>query len=232
MSERRAVVRSYQRLFVPDRRIYAVDGRTIPVPGGVPLRWLAHAAAVLAATLVVAGEHPVVIVGAGVCAYRWTARLGRRREGLRLAGLVAIGLAAAGLVVGVVDWPLRLVAWPMIAATASTQLAPDGRSVHRYLASLLWVRVAGRRRLARALPVAGHRRRLAPCVGVAGDEHRPWLGRARITGPCRVTLAEPVLVCRGRRRIVLRPVAGQRRRGGVMVDALHLTAGERAEVRP
>jgi hypothetical protein len=30
---------------------------------------------------------------------------------------------------------------------------------------------------------------------------------------------------------VLRPVAAERRRRGVMVDALHLAAGERAELR-
>ena len=36
MTQRRPV-RSYQRLFSPDRRIYAIDGRTLPVPGGVPL---------------------------------------------------------------------------------------------------------------------------------------------------------------------------------------------------
>jgi hypothetical protein len=69
MTQRRAVVRSYQRLFSPDRRIYAIDGRTLPVPGGVPLRWLGHAAAAIVAAVVLAGLHPVVIAAVAGLAY-------------------------------------------------------------------------------------------------------------------------------------------------------------------
>ena len=35
----REPIRSYQRIFRPERRIYHLEGRALPVPGGVPLRW-------------------------------------------------------------------------------------------------------------------------------------------------------------------------------------------------
>jgi hypothetical protein len=38
-----ALIRSYQRIFKPERRICQVEGRSLPVPGGIPLRWLAWA---------------------------------------------------------------------------------------------------------------------------------------------------------------------------------------------
>ena len=232
MSERRAVVRSYQRLFVPDRRIYAIDGKTIPVPGGVPLRWLAHAAAAALVLLLLGGRHPAVVGAGALAAYRSASRLGRRREAIRRAAAVAVVLTVAGPVVDVVDWPLRLIVVPAVAASALTQLAPDGRSVPRYLASMARVRVAGRRRLGAALPVAGTTRTVTGRVAVLADSHRAVLGRARITGPCRLAFAEPVLIRRGLRGRRLIPVAGEHRRLGVMVDALELDAGERVEVCP
>jgi hypothetical protein len=232
MGERRAVVRSYQRLFVPDRRIYAIDGRTIPLPGGVPLRWLGYAAATVMAIMLAGGLHPVLIaVGAGV-GYWSAARLGRRRDGARRALIVAVALTVAGLLAGTIDWPLRLVVIPAVTASALTQIAPDGRSAVRYLLSLARVRVAGRRRAGRALPAAGHRPRVARRVAVKSDTHRSSLGRARITGPCRLRFADPVLIRRRWRRRVLVPVAGERARLGVMVDTLQLDRGDRVEVRP
>src|SRR3954471_17061900 len=158
MSDRRAVVRSYQRLFRPDRRIYAIDGRTLPVPGGVPLRWLAYAAVTVVTMLVLAGRSPAVAFASGGIAYIMCARLGRRSEGRRLAVVVAVAVTVAGFVVGVVDWPLRLVVAPAVAATALTQLSPDGRSARRHVAGLARVRLAGRRRSGSALPPAGEAR--------------------------------------------------------------------------
>jgi hypothetical protein len=234
MTQRRAVVRSYQRLFSPDRRIYSIDGRTLPVPGGVPLRWLGHATAIILAELILAGLHPVVIVAGAGLAYISAARLGRRREGIRVAAACAVALAVVGLVVGVVDWPLRLVVLPAVAATALTQISPDGRSVRRHLLSLARVHLAGPRRLGDASPAAGRRRRLAVELTVAPDVHQPWLCRGRVAGPCRLRFAEPVLVQRQRRRQMVRvvPVAGERRRRGPMVDALDAAAGETVQVRP
>lgn len=230
MSQRRPV-RSYQRLFSPDRRIYAIDGRTLPIPGGVPLRWLGHAAATILVVVVLAGLHPAVIIAAGLLAYVSAARTGRRREGLVVGVGTAVAVAVAGLVVGVVDWPLRLVVLPAVAATGLTQIAPDGRSVARHLLSLGWVRIAGQRRLGDALPTPG-RRRLALTVAVAADSHQPRLQRSRIAGPCRLRFAEPVLVVRRRRATVLVAVAGERRRQGPMVDVFDVAVGETVQVRP
>jgi hypothetical protein len=233
MSERRAIVRSYQRLFRPDRRVYAIDGRTIPIPGGVPLRWLAYAVAVVLAMLVLAGRSPVVAVACGGVVYAMCARLGRRPEGRRLAAAAAVAVTGAGFVVGVVDWPLRLVVLPAVAATALTQLSPDGRSARRHVIGLARARLAGRRRSGLALPPAGRPRRVALRLVVAPDCHGSSLVPSRITGPCRLTFGEPVLVLRtrrGRRRLV--PVRSERRRVGPMVDRLRVSAGETVEVRP
>jgi hypothetical protein len=232
MTERRAVVRSYQRLFRPDRRIYSIDGRTIPVPGGVPLRWLAHAVAVAIVGLVLAGLHPVVIVAAGLGSYRWASRIGSRRDAAALGVLAAGTMPTAGLVIGAVDWPMRLVILPAVAATALTQPSGDGRSAWRFLVSYVRTRIAGRRWLGLPLPAAGSPRRLELAVAVRPDHRRPVLGRARVTGPCRVALAEPVLVHRRRGITHVRPVAGERRRRGVMVDSLAVGDGERLEVHP
>src|SRR3954469_20108450 len=127
MTQRRAVVRSYQRLFAPDRRIYSIDGRTLPIPGGVPLSWLGYATTTVLTAIVLAGLHPLVIAAGGWLTYISAARLGRRREGVLLAAATAAAMTVAGLLVGVVDCPLRLVVLPAVAATALTQISPDGR---------------------------------------------------------------------------------------------------------
>jgi hypothetical protein len=232
--QRRAVVRSYQRVFRPDRRIYAIDGRTIPVPGGVPLRWLAYATAAVAVVVLVTGRSPVVLSAGGLLAYMSGVRLGRRREGAARAVGTVGAVWAAGWVVGGVDWPLRFMVIPGVVATALTQITPDGRGLHRHLWSLMQVRIAGRRRLGYALPARGARHVVELAIRVAADEHHPVLGRGRVAGPCHVAFAEPVVLHRGRRgRAVAVPVAGTRRGArGVMVDAVELAVGERLEVRP
>jgi hypothetical protein len=232
VAQRRAVVRSYQRLFSPDRRIYAIDGRTIPVPGGVPLRWLGAAAAIIGLELVIAGPRPIVALAAAGLVYGSVTRLGRRRPALIAAALGGAVLLVAGAAIGTMDWPLRFVVLPAAGATALTQIAPDGRRPGRYLLSLARVQLAGRRRGEVALPAAGAACRLVLELRVAADSHGPALHRSRITGPCRLAFAEPVLVIRRRGATRLVPVAGERRRGGVMVDRLDLPAGHRVEVRP
>lgn len=89
MAERRAIVRSYQRLFRPDRRIYAIDGRTLPIPGGLPLRWLAYVLVLVVGMLVIAGHSPAVMIFSGGAAYMACSRLGRPAEGRRIAVLAA-----------------------------------------------------------------------------------------------------------------------------------------------
>lgn len=229
------VVRSYQRVFRPDRRIYAVDGKTLPIPGGVPIRWLGTATIVLIAGLALAAVKPAVILGLAALAGLGVRRLGR----VRLAVLATAGTAVGGLVVGVMlrslDWPLRLIVIPAVAATAALQMAPDGRSAHRFLLSWARAQVAGRRRLDQPLPPATVRRAAVPArVLVASDHHGPRLTRARVSGPATLHLAEPVLLRRGRRsRCTIRPLdAVGRGRGGVMLDEIQLAQGDRLQVRP
>ncbi|WP_027004816.1 hypothetical protein [Conexibacter woesei] len=231
--QRRAVVRSYQRVFRPDRRIYAIDGRTIPVPGGVPLRWLAYAATVAAGVAVIAGRSPVVALVGAVLAYMSGARLGRRLEGATRAAVVGSTLTIVGWVVGVLDWPTRFVVVPAVAATALSQITPDGRSLHRHLWSLAQVRIAGRRRVGEALPVRGQQTVTRAAVRIARDEHRPTVVRGRVAGPCRVRFAEPVVLHRRRRgRAAATPVATAGRVRGAMVETVELAIGERLELRP
>jgi len=149
-------IRSYQRIFRPERRIYQVEGHVLPVPGGVPLRWLAYATAALVAVLALSSGSLVVTVLAGLAASAAGLALGGREE----AGLAGIAVVAAswiaGLALGLLDWPLRLVVVPVGVATLATQAAPDGRRADRFAASWLALRLAPRRRsLGRALPAAG-----------------------------------------------------------------------------
>ena len=69
MSEKPDTIRSYQRVFRPERRIYSIDGRPLPVPGGVPLRWLAYATgAVIANLLIASGSTTISILIAAAAA--------------------------------------------------------------------------------------------------------------------------------------------------------------------
>ena len=70
MSDTSQPIRSYQRIFRPDRRIYQIDGRRLPVPGGVPLEWLAWAFGALVVILVLSQRSIAARAGA---------RGGRRR---------------------------------------------------------------------------------------------------------------------------------------------------------
>lgn len=232
MSERPGVVRSYQRVFRPDRRLYAVDGRTIPVPGGVPLRWLGTATIALVSSLLIAAFSPVLILIVGGVTGAWFWRLGRRR--LVVPGLVGTtgGLVVLGLLLRLVDWPLRLIVLPAAAATALTQLSPDGRGAHRFLWSWLRAQVAGRRLLGDPWPAPGRCGEFRARVDVASDCHQPELQRAVLRGPGSVRFGSPVMVCRSRRGRVVCRLGAQRHPRGAMVDRLELRPGERLRVRP
>jgi hypothetical protein len=149
-------IRSYQRIFRPERRIYQVEGHVLPVPGGAPLRWLAYAAAALVSVMALSSGSLAVPVLCGLLAAAAALALGGGREGAFLAGIVASSATwTAGLALGLLDWPLRLVVVPVAFATLATQAAPDGRRADRFAASWIALRVAPRRRsLGRALPVA------------------------------------------------------------------------------
>jgi hypothetical protein len=227
------VVRSYQRLFHPVRRIYAIDGRTLPIPGGLPLRWLAAATLALLVVLALAAMSPAIMILAGALGAFSMLRSGRRRLAVAAAGMASSATLAAGLILTVIDWPLRLVVLPAVIATAMTQLSFDGRPAHRFAWSWLGVRVAGRRRLGHPLPPMTAARGRGWSVRVAHDAHGAKLHRARVAGPARVRFAAAVVLLGGRRgRRIVKPVDHRGRRGGLMLDAVELSAGERLEIRP
>lgn len=226
-------VRSYQRIFRPDRRLYQIDGRPIPVPGGVPLRWLAYAIGVLLAVVVLSGRSSMVI-GVAVVAGGLAGAAAGGRETAAIAAIAA-GCATwgVGFVVSTLDWPLRLVVLPALVATVGTQATPDGRRSDRFALSWMRVRLMGRRSLGRPLPAAGQRRLRGGWMWVAPDERAPTLRRARVRGPATLHFAIPALARPARRRR-LQITTGQGRPGrrDVVVRSLELQAGEVAEVRP
>lgn len=231
MADEPRVVRSYQRLFRPDRRVYAIDGRTLPIPGGVPLAWLGAAALMLLGVLALTALSPVLIVLAAAGLASVPARLGRRRQSAVVFAGTVLGQLVVGSALGEVDWPLRLVVLPAVAATVLTQVTPDGRPAHRFAAGWLHARLAGRRRAGEPLPTPAPRWLVEGRVRVASDLHRPVLVRARITGPVVIHARQPVLMRRRRRgRHVLCSVSD--RRGGLLLDRIELGDGEQLEVRP
>jgi hypothetical protein len=235
VSESYEPIRSYQRIFRPERRIYQIEGRTLPVPGGVPLRWLAYATATLLFVIAVgSGSAAVTLAAAGLAA----------GTGLRVGGRAAAGLAALGAVglivlggwaLGLLDWPLRLIVVPATVATLATQATPDGRRADRFALSWLLLRLAPMRRsLGRALPLPGHSQRLDGELWVEPDERQPVLRRAKVRGPAVVFFAVAVVVRRvglRRRRLLAAPPKGARQ-GETAVARLVLADGESLEVRP
>jgi hypothetical protein len=234
VSDSPAPIRSYQRIFRPDRRIYQVDGRRLPIPGGVPLEWLAWAAGALVAVLVLSQRSLVLagLVGA------FGALLGGGTRGW-LAGVAAglagfLGALLAGVLLGWLDWPLRLVIAPAMLATFAGQVSPDGRPAHRYLASWVAVRLrASRRSLDRPLAANGESLLWAPQVWVAPDHHSPVLQRGRVEGPARLVFGRPVVLIPRRGRGIVRPAAGHRMREGErLIEVLELEPAQVVEVRP
>jgi hypothetical protein len=234
MSDSSHPIRSYQRIFEPDRRIYQIDGRRLPVPGGVPLEWLGWAFASLVAVLVLSQRSVLlaVVLGAiggvlGASSHGW--------RGAVVAG--ACGFLAtliAGVLLGWLDWPLRLVIAPGMIATLAGQAAPDGRPAHRYLSS--WVALqlrAARRSLDGPLPADGEVQVWAPQVWVAADGHSPVLHHGRVRGPARLVFAHPVVAVPGRGRLVVRRAQGHKlRRGERLAEVIELSDGQVVEVRP
>lgn len=215
MSDTSQPIRSYQRIFRPDRRIYQIDGKRLPVPGGVPLEWLAWAFCSLVLILVLSQRSLVFAGLLGVIA----GLLGASSHGLPgalVAFLAGVSLTLlAGVVLGWLDWPLRLLVCPGLVATLAGQASPDGRPAHRYLTSWLAVRLrAPRRSLDRILPADGGVSVWAPRVWVAPDEHAPVLHRGRVHGPARLVFGRPVVVIPARKRFVVRPAEGHRFRSG------------------
>jgi hypothetical protein len=233
VSDSPSPVRSYQRIFKPDRRIYQIDGRRLPVPGGVPLAWLGWAAGTLLVVLVLSTRSLLfTAVAAGIGGLLGAER--GWRGTLVASTCIAATVQLSGVLLGWVDWPLRLLVLPGFVATAAGQLAPDGRSGHRYLFSRIMVRLrAGRRSLGRPVTVDGEEWTWSPRVWFGHDEHHPVLHHGRVHGPARVVFARRVVLTPARGRLVARPAAGRRVREGEMVAmCVDLDEGQVIEVRP
>jgi hypothetical protein len=234
MSDSPAPIRSYQRIFKPERRLYQIEGRRLPIPGGVPLEWLGWAFAALVAVLVLSQRSLLfAIVLGGIVAL-----LGASSHGWAGAAIGgAVGFLAT-LLVGVVliwlDWPLRLLVLPALLATVAGHPASDGRSTHRYLVSWLAVQFrAPRRSLDRPLNADREARIWAPQVWVAPDHHSPVLQRGRVHGPARLVFGRRVIAIPARGRLVVRPAEGHRlRRGERVAEVIELGEGQIVEVRP
>ncbi|HET7444532.1 MAG TPA: hypothetical protein VFJ57_07735 [Solirubrobacterales bacterium] len=236
MSEGREPIRSYQRIFVPERRIYQLEGRALPVPGGVPLRWLGYAVAALVAVLALGSGSATIAVLLALAAALAGLAVGGR-AGAALAGAVAFaGFWAAAFALGLLDWPLRLIVVPVALATLATQATPDGRRADRFALSWVALRLAPRRRsLGRALPPAGPAQHRGGSVWVAPDERSGQLRRGRVHGPATVAFAAGVRVRRAgtrQRRLIARPARGRRRRREMETRRLAIGDGELLEVRP
>jgi hypothetical protein len=232
VSQGRQPIRSYQRLFRPERRIHQIEGRALPVPGGVPLRWLGWAGGALLGVVALSSGSILVPVGAAAAAGAGGLVLGDRTAALLAVAAALVGTLVLGAALGALDWPLRLVVVPVGVASAATQATPDGRRPERFAVSWLALRMApGRHSVGRPLPPAGVGHPLAGEVWVAPDEHGPVDRRARIEGPASVFFALPRSLRRGpvrRRRIVARPAMGR----GARAVSLTLREGETLEVRP
>jgi hypothetical protein len=227
---------SYQRIFTPQRRIYQVDGRSLPVPGGVPLRWLGWAMGALVAVLALSSGSVLVLASVAAAAGAGGLIYGDRTAGLLAAAAALAGAWLAGAVLGALDWPLRLVVAPVAVASVATQATPDGRRPERFAVSWLALRLAPpRRSLGRALPAAGAARPFAAELWVSPDEHGPELRRALIAGPAAVHFTRPLALRRSllrRRRLLARTPGIWAARRGRLRSRVAIREGEALEVRP
>lgn len=236
MSADRAPIRSYQRIFKPDRRVYQVEGRRLPVPGGVPLSWLGYALGALLGVIALSSRSPLLSLALAAAVLGYGLSLGGGPAAL-VAGAGALGGSQVlGSMLGTLDWPLKLLVIPALVATLATQATPDGRAPWRFALSWLALQLRpARRSLDRPLPSCDARLDLGGAVPVAGDWRTPQLRRARIKGPAVVRFREKVRVeRRGPRGTRLRTLAsaGRSRRGAVVTNRVELIDGETLELRP
>jgi hypothetical protein len=228
-------IRSYQRIFRPERRLHHIEGRTLPIPGGVPLRWLGYAGASLLVVLALGSGSVAVPVGAAAAAGVGGLTIRDRAAGLLAAAAALAGTWLVGQLLGALDWPLRFVVIPAALASALTQATPDGRRADRFALSWLLLRLSPRRRsLGRELPPVGTAQTSAARLWVAADEHGPEIRRARVRGEGVLVFAKPVGVRRAglrQRRLQIREPRGRRRRRELRSTRVAIGAGEVAEVR-
>ncbi len=233
MTGPRQTIRSYQRIFSPDRRLYAIEGHPLPIPGGVPLRWLGYASSALLAVLVLGSGSPAIAASLARGAAAIGLGVGGWPAAARAAAGGLAGFEVAAALLGLVDWPLRLIVIPAGIATLATQATPDGRRAHRFAVSWLLLRMAPRRRsLARGLPMAAGRGAIFEGgAWIAADEAATPMRRGRVRGPATVRFGAPVEVRRRGGRIRASRL-GLRARRGAIVEEVEVEARQRLEVRP
>jgi hypothetical protein len=227
-------IRSYQRIFRVERRIYSIEGRPLPVPGGVPLRWLAYATGTLLAVLAFGSGSVAVALALAAIAGAAGLRSGGCPGGLLAAGAALATVTVGSWALGLLDWPLRLIVIPAAVATLATQATPDGRRADRFALSWLRLRLAPLRLSAgRPLPAVGHPQRLEGELWVSPDERSPRLRRGRVRGPAVVFFSAPVALRRAglRRRALLASGPGRDSRTAKQ-RRLALGQAEVLEVRP
>jgi hypothetical protein len=235
-----APIRNYQRIFRPDHRIYAIDGRSIPVPGGVPIAWLAYFAATLFAVILLTAGSLFLAVLLTLFAGLYGLYIGNRASAVVAAVAAFLLIPVVGAAIEVLDWPLRFLILPGLVATLGTQLAPDGRKPYRYAANWLTFHLRPHRRsLARAIaPDGAPSAPYNPELWVDPDAHCVELRRARVRGPGIVRFRDELAVShrnRGRRRAVIaRQLASSQkpRKREILVDSIELEPKQILEVHP
>lgn len=238
MADGFGVIRSYQRIFRPDRRVYQIDNHRLPVPGGVPLGWLGYAVSTLLAVILLStrGEGLLILAGLAAAGAGWIA--GGRIGAVLGAAAAIVVVFIAGVLLSVLDWPLRLLVVPAMVATLLTQATPDGRPARRYLVSWVGLQLRPpRRSVGRPLNAAGLPLVLGARLWIAVDQRSPWLSHGRVSGLATVEFARPMLARTAflsRRSRIARPARDDRRQGRrtVVLDSLTLAQHERLEVRP
>lgn len=231
-------IRSYQRIFRPDRRVYQIDNHRLPVPGGVPLGWLGYAVVTLLAVILLStrGEGLLILAGLAAGGVGWI--VGGSVGAVLTAATTIVAVFVTGAVLSVLDWPLRLLVVPAMVATLLTQATPDGRPARRYVASWIALQLRPPRRSAgRPLPVAGLPVVFGARLWIAADQRSPWLSHGRVSGAATVGFARPMLArpaLLSRRLRIARPVrsGGRQGRRAVTLDTVALAERERLEVRP
>jgi hypothetical protein len=226
-------IRSYQRIFRPERRIYQIEGRPLPIPGGVPLRWLAYATGSLLAVLILSAGSTAVVLAAASVAATAGYRVGGGEGAVAAAVAAAASTWLGGWALGLLDWPLRLLVLPAAVATLGTQATPDGRRADRFALSWLALRLApSRRSLGRPMPRSGLGKAVGGELWVEPDERAFQLRHSRILGPAVVFFSTPVAIRQRRRRLVMEG-QGRRARGTATVTQRQVLGdGETLEVRP
>lgn len=155
--------------------------------------------------------------------------------GTLLVVLILEGLPFVGDLIGALSPPMRYVLLPGAVAAVGSQVAPDGRSAHRYALSWVAFTLRARRRSAgRAVPLEGEAVPSGGVLALCADETATELRRGRVRGPARVELPESMALRRVRGGWEARPSDdGHRRdRGSTVTDAVDLERDELLEVRP